>query len=106
MTPQFPNSSSSPAAETTTQSQEALLKSFNTALLSSRREKTEDLSVAICDLVKKPAFKALLGAMSSLSNELGISPKEAADQMISTFRQLDNLWERYLIQEGLEQLRK
>lgn len=92
-------------AQTVTRSED-LARTFNTAFVSTRAAESQDLSQEIFGLVDTPAFQALMASVQQLSTTQGISEKEAAEELIATFRKLDRLWGEYLIKEGIDRVRR
>ncbi len=82
-----------------------LARTFNTALVATRAEGATDFSAEICALVETPAYRSILNAARQLSRLQGITEPQACEQVIQTFRTLDQLWSRYVFQEGLDRLR-
>lgn len=82
-----------------------LVRVFNTALVTSRLETGRSYTQEMLDLVQTPAFRSLLGAIRTHAKQAGIPERQAAEQMISAFRRMDNLWAEYLIQEGVQRLK-
>jgi len=52
-----------------------------------------------------PAFRSILGAVRQLARLSGISEKEAAEQIIESFRKVDQIWGDYLVQEGINRVK-
>jgi hypothetical protein len=83
-----------------------LVKAFNTALVSTKANNAQKpLSEDLFTLMQTPAYSILLRAVRQHAQQSHLSDREAAEQLIQTFRKLDQLWSDYLIQEGLERLR-
>ncbi len=57
-------------------------------------------------MMNSPAFRSILKAAQHLAAKSGVTEKEAAEQIIRTFRKLDTLWSEYLVREGVEKVRK
>ena len=62
----------------------------------------EDRLSKVC---QKPAVNALSVAISSLSEDQKISRDQAAIQLIETVRELEKIWEDYVIMEGINNLK-
>lgn len=82
-----------------------LARIFNSALIATHLEPREDVSSELYALVESPEYQALLQASQLLSKQQGLSPREAAEKLIKTFRKLDRLWGEYLLREGADRLR-
>lgn len=84
-----------------------LARIFHSAIVATRAEASpRDLAGEIARLMAGPAFQSILDAIGSLAARQGLPPAEAAAQVVSTFRQLDRIWEEYLIQEGADRVRQ
>lgn len=86
-------------------SNEELTRIFNTALVSQQAGTTRDVSGELYQLTEGPAFQAILNAVRQLAQVQGVPERQAAEQMIVTFKKMDTLWREYLTREGLERLR-
>lgn len=102
-TPETPKSSLS-------DTEERLCRVLNSAMVSTRgslegaaaSSSTQELAV----LMKTPAYRHLLLAVENMAEEQGLTEKDAAEVMVQTFRRVDQIWSEYLIQLGLERLKK
>jgi hypothetical protein len=95
----FQQSSTSPS------NQSELTRVFNAALLSTQSDRKRDFANELYQLVETPAFECILGSIRSLARTTGVSERQAAEQIILTFRRLDSVWSEYVMQEGLDRLR-
>jgi hypothetical protein len=78
---------------------------FNTAFVRSRAPSPgRDLTGELAELTKSPAYQAIMDAAHQLAQSQKISELEAAEQIIVTFRKLDDVWKHYLLQEGMARL--
>lgn len=84
---------------------EELARVFNTSVVSSQAKAKRDFSSELFALTDSSAFKAILNAVQQLARVQGISEKQAAEQVIQTFRRLDEIWGEYMFHEGLDRLR-
>ena len=82
-----------------------LSKIFNTSLVSSKAKSKRDFSSELFALTDSTAFKTILNAVQQLARVQGISEKQAAEQVIQTFRRMDELWGEYLFHEGIDRLK-
>lgn len=82
-----------------------LTRVFNTALVSTQAGQKRDFSAELSELTESASFKAILNAVRQLSCVQGITERQAAEQVIQTFRKVDDIWSGYIFQEGLERLR-
>lgn len=81
-----------------------LARIFNTAMVATRAQENRDFSAELFLLMESPAFRAILNAVRQHARLHGISEKVAAEQVIKTFRKLDDLWSSYTFQEGVEKI--
>jgi hypothetical protein len=78
---------------------------FNTAFVRSRAPASErDLAAELAELAKSPAYHAIMNAAQQLARTQNISELEAAEQIVATFRKMDDVWGAYLTQEGLARI--
>jgi hypothetical protein len=82
-----------------------LTRLFNAAILSTRADRKKDFAGELYNLVESPAFEAILGAIRTLSRTGGFTERQAAEQIVQTFRRIDSVWTEYVIQEGVDRLR-
>ncbi len=82
-----------------------LLRVFNTAMVSTRVEGRVDPSSELAALVQSPAFQAILEAVGRHANQAGIPERQAAEELIKTFRKMDEVWGEYLFQQGVGRIR-
>ena len=82
-----------------------LARVFNTALVATRSQRGRNHSAELFQLMETPAFQMILHAARSLARTHGISEREASEQLIDTFRKVDQLWADYVFQEGMEKLK-
>ncbi len=95
---QFPlNSSATPNVEET-------VRLFNSALIRTAADPTQDFSSDLLRIVETPAFRSLLSAVRTLAQSERIAESEAAEQLVRTFRDLDKVWRSYVYREGLDRL--
>jgi hypothetical protein len=82
-----------------------LIRVFNTALVSTQAGVKRDFSAELCALTESAPFKAVLNAVRQLACVQGIPERQAAEEVIKTFRKLDEIWGDYIYREGLDRLR-
>ena len=90
---------------TPAQTLEELSRVFNTAVLSSRENEMRDFSSELYQLMQSRAFKSILFAIRQSARENNLTEKEAAEEIISTFRKVDRIWSEYLFQEGMDRVK-
>ena len=78
---------------------------FNTVLVSSRVRNKKDFSRELFELTESSGFKAILSAVKQLSLVQGITERQATEQVIQTFRRMDEVWGEYLFHEGVDRIR-
>jgi hypothetical protein len=81
-----------------------LTRMFNAAILSTRADRKRDFAAELYQIVESPAFASILSAIRDLSRTSGVSERQAAEAMVSTFRKLDAVWTDYAFQEGVDRL--
>jgi hypothetical protein len=78
---------------------------FNTAFVRSRAPSPgRDLTGELAEISKSPAYQAIILAAHQLAKTQNISELEAAEQIIATFRKMDDVWKSYLLQEGMARI--
>jgi len=82
-----------------------LARVFNTAVIASRVEAKKDHSFALYEMIETPAFRAILTAVRQHARLQGISDRQAAEQIILTFRKMDQIWDDYIYREGIDRIR-
>ena len=92
--------------QSTAAPQDDLARIFNTALIASQAEMGRDFSAELYQLTQSASFKAILSAVRHLSRVQGIHERQAAEQVIQTFRKMDEIWGEYLYREGVDRLRQ
>jgi hypothetical protein len=85
--------------------QDELVRVFNTALVGTQAGAPRDFSNEIFELMENPAFRAILGAVRQFARLQGLSERQAAEQIITTFRKMDRVWSDYVFHEGVERLK-
>lgn len=83
-----------------------LIQLLNTAIVKTK-EKRIDSSYEdrLSETCKKPAVSALSIAIEHLSEKENISRDQAAMQIVETVRELDSIWNDYVMMEGLSKLK-
>lgn len=77
----------------------AVIKSKESVINSSYEERLSQ----VCE---RPAIKAITLAVNQLAEDQKISNDLAAIQIIETIRELDSIWNDYMIMEGLNGLKE
>ena len=78
---------------------------FNSALVSTRVSENRNASSELHGLMESAPFRVILTAVRQLARTQGITERQAAEQMIQTFRKVDQIWGDYVYQEGVDRLR-
>jgi hypothetical protein len=82
------------------------LQILNSALIKSKGHIVQgQFEDRLNHISKSPAMAAIHKAVSILAESEKITRDESATQIIETFRQLDKIWDEYLMMEGLDQLK-
>lgn len=82
-----------------------LTRVFNGVLLSSRAKRKRDFSAELYALIESPAFRAILSSIRQLASVHHLTERQATEQVIQTFRKMDEIWDEYMFREGLDQYR-
>lgn len=83
-----------------------LIKLLNTAIVKSKEKKIDSsYEKRLAEICKQPAVEAIAGAISSLADSEKISRDQAAVQIVETLRELDLIWNNYVMMEGLGKLK-
>lgn len=96
---------SAPLSAPPTENRDELARIFNTVLVSSQSKGKRDFSGELSELAESPAFKSILSAVRQLSRIHGMTERQASEQIIQTFRKMDQIWGEYVFREGLEKLK-
>ena len=79
---------------------------FNTAIIKSKEKEIdstyEERLKSIC---KTPVLEALNKAAIYLSDSQKISRDQAAVQIVEAIRELDSIWQGYVVMEGIDKLK-
>ena len=79
---------------------------LNTAIIKSKEKKIdssyEERLTSICN---RPAMEALVTSVSQLAESEKISRDQAAIQLIDTMRDLESIWNDYVMMEGINNLK-
>ena len=80
---------------------------LNTAVIKSKEKRIdatyEERLAKICN---SPVMNALLVAIDHLSEEQKMSKDHASVQIIETIRELDSIWNDYVLMEGIGKLKE
>ncbi|MBI2605449.1 MAG: hypothetical protein HYW49_05140 [Deltaproteobacteria bacterium] len=84
-------------------------KLFNTAVIATKIPKgsnsTDEVSGLLHSLVQSAPFQAILKSIREHAALQGIPEAQAAEEIVRTFREIDNVWNEYIFQEGLDRLK-
>lgn len=80
-------------------------KLFNTAIIATKIPKLTNYSAKLSELVQSRSFQAILKAIREHALENGLSEEIAAEEIVQTFREIDQVWNDYIFQEGLDKLK-
>ena len=79
---------------------------INTAIIKSKEGRLESsYEDRLSETCQKPAIKSISVAISHLSESQKITRDQAAIQIIETVRDLEKIWEDYVIMEGINNLK-
>jgi hypothetical protein len=79
---------------------------INTAIIKSKENSLESsYEDRLGEVCSRPSIKALSTAISELSDEQNISRDQAAVQLIETVKELERIWDDYVMMEGISNLK-
>ena len=79
---------------------------LNTAIIKSKEKKIDNsYEERLTKTCKTPAIEALGVATTHLSEKNKISRDQAAIEIIETVRELDKIWNDYVMMEGMAKLK-
>lgn len=84
---------------------EHLSRLLNTAIIATKIPKSGSNSEKFQKIMESEAFQVILRAIQNYAAEKDIPEEDAARAIVSVFRSLDEIWDNYIFQEGLEKLR-
>ncbi len=80
---------------------------LNTAIIKSKENNiNKSFEDRLANTCESPAIKALSLAIASLSETQKISRDQAAIQIVDTIRELDSVWNDYVMMEGIGKLKE
>lgn len=82
-----------------------LARIFNTVMVTTQSKGKRDFSAELHELTDSAPFKAILSAVRQLSRIHGMTERQAVEQIIHTFRKMDQVWGEYVFREGLEKIK-
>ena len=82
-----------------------LIRIFNTAVVTTQTQNVRDFTSELYALVRSPAYEAILASVKHLARAEGTSELDAAQDIIQTFRKLDQIWGGYLLREGIVRIK-
>ena len=79
---------------------------INTAIIKSKESRLQSsYEDRLNETCGKPAIKAISTAISDLSESQKISRDQAAIQIVETVRELEKIWDDYVMMEGINNLK-
>ncbi len=79
---------------------------INTAIIKSKENRLQSsYEERLGEVCSRPAMKALSMAISELSEEENLSRDQAAVQLIETVKELEKIWDDYVMMEGISNLK-
>ena len=79
---------------------------LNTAIIKSKENKIDSsYEERLATICQTPSVKAIGQAISNLAESENISKDQAAVQIIETVRNLDSIWNDYVMMEGISKLK-
>lgn len=101
---QHPHSSAS-AGRPSSPTHEEVARIFNSALVATRVPESRNPASELHELMESTTFRAIMNAVRQVAHAEGIPERQAAEQIIRTFRKMDEIWSNYVFQEGVDRLR-
>jgi hypothetical protein len=79
---------------------------LNTAIIKSKERKINtSFETRLTTICNSPVVNALVIAIDHLSEEQNISKDHAAVMLVETLRELDSIWNDYVLMEGIGKLK-
>jgi hypothetical protein len=89
------------------------IKAFNTAIISSKiisnkteTQKNKSSTERLTSLIQTNAFHAIIKLIQTYAEENHKTIDEASIEIIQTFREIDEIWNEYIFNEGLNKLKE
>ena len=89
----------------TSTSCDRLARVLNTAVIASKLPQSSNINARLSQLMASPAFSAIAHAVQSHATASGLPEQQAAQEVLTAFRELDSVWDDYIFQEGLDRLK-
>lgn len=84
-----------------------LVQLLNTAIIKTKEKRIDSsYEERLAKTCESPAVQALSVAISHLSEKQKVSRDQAAIQIVETIRELDSIWNDYVVMEGLGKLKE
>lgn len=79
---------------------------INTAIIKSKENRLEsNYEDRLTEICKRPAMRAISEAITFLSEEQNISRDQAAINIVESVKELEKVWEDYVLMEGINNLK-
>ena len=79
---------------------------INTAIIKSKEKKiNSSYGERLGQICESPAIEAINKAINHLASNEKISKDQAAIQIVEIIRELDNIWNDYVLMEGIDKLK-
>lgn len=85
-------------------SEEGLFRLLNTAVVRQLAPTADTITPDLKSIRNTAALQALLHAIRELARAESISEKDAAEQIVRCFRELDLVWEQAIFHSGVQQI--
>lgn len=83
-----------------------LVQLLNTAIVKSKEKRIDSsYEERLSQVCQRPAIEAISVAIAHLSEIEKISRDQAAIELVETIRELDSIWNDYVLMEGLTKLK-
>jgi hypothetical protein len=80
------------------------ISAFNTSVLTTLSSNAKDRSLVLYKLMQSPEFASLLVGAQHLADAQNLSMEDATDRLIRAFREIDQIWQKIVIERGLKAL--
>jgi hypothetical protein len=78
------------------------ISAYNTSVLTTLSPATRDRSLDLSKLMQSPEFASILVAAQHLADSQNLTKEEATDRLVRTFREMNSIWKKIVIERGLK----
>jgi hypothetical protein len=98
----FPSGTSHESDDMTRDWISAINTSILTTLSPTTAGQSKDRTGDLSRLMQSPEFASILVGAKHLAETQGLSPENATDRLIRSFREMDEIWRQIVIERGLK----